>query len=77
MVPRWLARSAVVVLVILLFAVASREFPVLAVLAAIGGGLAGVGYLATRTREVPAQPADEGRSKRERFLRDGPPPPIA
>ena len=74
MVPRRLARSAVVVLVIFLFAFASREF---AVLAAIGGGLAGVGYLATRTPEVPAQPADEGRSKRERFLRDNPPPPIA
>ena len=74
MVPRGLVRWAVVVLVILLFAFAAREFPVLAVVAA---SLAGLVYLVTRTRDMPPRPANEERSKRERVLRDNPPPPIA
>jgi len=42
-----LVRSAVVVVAVLLFALAVREFPILAVLAATGGALAGLGYLVT------------------------------
>ena len=77
MAPRWLVRSAVVVVAVLLFGFAARELPILAVLAAIGGALAGLGYLVTRIREMPARSAGEERSKRDRVLRDSPPPPIA
>jgi len=73
MIPRWLVRSAVGVVVVLLFAVAAREFPVLAVLVTLVGGLAGLVFLSTRHRGMPARPADEERGKRERFLRDIPP----
>ena len=39
MIPRWLIRSAISVFAILLFALTAREFPVLAVLVALLGGL--------------------------------------
>jgi len=38
-IPRWLIRSAISVFAILLFALTAREFPVLAVLVALLGGL--------------------------------------
>ena len=75
MIPRWLVRWAVGALAIVLFAFAAREVPVLAVLVALVGGLAGLLYLVTRTRGMsPLQPEHE-REKNERFLRDIPPPP--
>jgi len=75
MIPRWLLRCAVGVLTILVFAFAAREVPVLAVLVALVGGLAGLLYLVTRSRGMsPLQPEHE-REKSERFLRDVPPPP--
>ena len=74
MIPRWLIRSAVGVLAILLFALTAREFPGLAVLVALLGGLAGLLYLVTRGRRMPPRLADEERGKHERFLRDIPPP---
>ena len=52
MIPRWLIRSAVGVLAILLFDLTAREFPVLAVLAALLGGLAGLLYLVTHARRM-------------------------
>jgi len=56
-------------------AFAAREVPVLAVLVAVVGGLAGLLYLVTRSRGMsPLQPEQE-REKSERFLRDIPPPP--
>jgi len=74
MIPRWLIRSVVGVLAILLFALTAREFPVLAVLVALLGGLAGLLYLVTRARRMPPLLAEEERCKHERFLRDVPPP---
>ncbi len=74
MIPRWLIRSALSVLAILLFALAAREFPLLAGLVALLGGLAGLLYLITRARRMPPVLAEEERGKHERFLRDIPPP---
>jgi len=74
MIPRWLIRSAVSVLAILLFALTAREFPVLAVLVALLGGLAALLYLVTRARRMAPLLPDEERGKHERFLRDIPPP---
>src|SRR5215510_10007741 len=70
MIPRWLIRSVVGIVVILLFVLTAREFPVLAVLVALLGGLAGLLYLVTRTRRMPPLLAEEERGKHERFLRD-------
>ena len=66
MIPRWLIRSAVSVLAILLFALTAREFPVLAVLVALLGGLAGLLYLITRARRMPPLLPEEERGKHER-----------
>jgi hypothetical protein len=75
MIPRWLVRCAVGVLAIVVFAFAAREVPVLAVLVAVVGGLAGLLYLVTRSRGMsPLQPEQE-REKNECFLRDISPPP--
>jgi len=74
MVPRWLGRSAVGVLAILLFAFVARELPGLAVLVALLGGLSGLLYLVTRVRRMPPLLPEEERGKHERFLRDVPPP---
>jgi len=74
MIPRWLIRSAVIVLAILLFALIAREFPVLAVLVALLGGLAGLLYLVTSARRMSPLLPEEERGKHERFLRDIPPP---
>jgi len=74
MIPRWLVRSALGVLAILVFAFAGREFPLLAVLVILVGGLAGLTYLVTRVRGMAPQLPEEERSKHERFLRDIPPP---
>ena len=74
MIPRWLTRSAVSVLAILLFAFTAWEFPVLAILVAVLGGLAGLLFLVTRARRMPPLLAEEERGKHERFLRDVPPP---
>ena len=73
MIPRWLIRSAVGVVAILLFALAAREFPVLAVLVALLGGLAGLLFLVTRARRMQPLLLEEERGKHERFLRDVPP----
>jgi hypothetical protein len=71
--PRWLVRCGVAVAVVLVFALAAREFPVLVVLVTLVGGLAGLAYLSTCHRGMPALPAEEERGKRERFLREVPP----
>ena len=69
----WLLEQVSVV-AILLFALIAREFPVLAVLVALLGGLAGLLYLVTRARRTPPLLAEEEQGKHERFLRDIPPP---
>jgi len=74
MIPRWLVRSAVGVLAVLLFAFVARELPGLAVLVALLGGLSGLLYLVTRVRRMPPLLPEEERGKHERFLRDVPPP---
>ena len=74
MIPRWLIRSVVGLLAILLFALTAREFPVLAVLVALLGGLAGLLFLVTRARRMAPLLPEEERGKHERFLRDVPPP---
>ena len=74
MISRWLVRSALGVLAILLLAFAAREFPVLAVLVILVGGLAGLTYLVTRARGMAPQLPEEERGKHERLLRDIPPP---
>ena len=74
MVLRWLFRSAIGVLAILLFAFTAREVPGFAVLLALVGGLAGLLYLVTRARRMPPLLPEEERGKHERFLRDVPPP---
>lgn len=52
MIARLVVRCAVVVAVVLFFAFAAGEFPGLAVLLALFGGLAGLLYLVTRHREM-------------------------
>ena len=61
-------------LAILLFARTAREFPVLAVLVALLGGLAGLLALVTRARLMAPLLPEEERGKHERLLRDVPPP---
>lgn len=75
MIPRWVVRCAVGVFAILVFAFAAREAPVLAVLVAVVGGLAGLLYLVTRSRGMSSLQPEQEREKSERFLRDIPPPP--
>ena len=74
MIPRWLIRSAVGVLALLLFALTARVFPVLAGLVALLGGLAALLFLITRARRMSPLLPEEERGKHERFLRNVPPP---
>ena len=74
MISRWLVRCVVGVLAVVLFALAAREFPGIAVLVIALSGLAGLLFFITRRRGMsPLQPEEE-REKSERFLRDIPPP---
>ena len=73
MIPRWLIRSVVGLLAILLFAHMAREFPALALLVILLGGLAGLLFLVTRSRRMAPLLPEEERGKHERFLRDVPP----
>jgi hypothetical protein len=71
MIPRWLVRAAVVVPGLLLFALAVRELPVLAVLVAVIGGLSGLTYLVRRSRGPMPEPNPATRD----VERDIPPNP--
>ena len=73
--PRWLLRGAVGVALVLMFALAAREFPVVVVLVTLVGGLAGLLYLVTRYRGMAPHEPEQERGKHERFLRDIPPAP--
>lgn len=75
MIPRWLALSALWVFGIVLFAVVAREFPVLAVLAALICGLAAGVYLIARRRSVSPLEIEREVGKLDRFLKDIPPGP--
>jgi hypothetical protein len=73
MIPRWLARCAIWLPAILLFAFAASKFPVIAVFVTLVCGLAGVVYLITTRRSMsPVEPEQE--REKYRYLRDIPPP---
>jgi hypothetical protein len=74
MVLRTLGRWGVWVLVVVLFVLISRTFPVLAVLVAVIGGLAALVHLISSRRSPTLDPELE-RGKHERLLRDVPPGP--
>jgi len=75
MIPRWLFRLIVAVPALLLFALAVREAPALAVLGGLVCGLSGLTYLIRRTRgPAPHLEAEPPRHTQDVLLETPPKP---